>query len=161
NLCVHVDYATQPQGTNTGLRLLNLPAAQTVQDCRGVTLATKRFEYDGLTGDQAGQVTNGFVTSSTVTRYDMDSHLPLGGPIRLFDATFDGTGNLSTVTKTRDDGATRTTSISYDRDPFGLVATGVSSSATNPDGTVLPTTSTSITLDPVTMNVLNTTDPNG
>ena len=45
NLCVHVDYATPtPQAP---VRILNAVARQTVQDCKGVTLAKKASSMTG------------------------------------------------------------------------------------------------------------------
>ena len=127
NLCVHVDYATPtPQAP---VRILNAVARQTVQDCKGVTLAKKSFEYDGLspsideaTGQPVVQVTNGFVSAGIVTRYDGDTHVSLGD-IRLFDADNDlVTGNPTQIRKTRDgDNARQGTNLTYD--PFGLVVT--------------------------------------
>ena len=151
NVCVHVDYA-EPQ--TAPVRVLNAVAQQTVQDCHDVTLARKRFEYDELT---AGQVSNGFITSSTVTRYDGDTHLPLAD-IRLFDAKYDQTtGILQSTTKTRDgDNARQGTNFTYD--PFGLVLThkDVWSTRTNFD-----TLSATFIPDPVTLKVTSATGPNG
>ena len=119
-----------------------------------MTLARKRFEYDELT---AGQVLNGFITSSTVTRYDGDTHLPLAD-IRLFDASYDPTtGILQSTTKTRDgDNARQGTNFTYD--PFGLVLTrkDVWSTRTNFD-----TLSATFVPDPVTLKVTSATGPNG
>jgi hypothetical protein len=80
NLCVHVDYAT-PTPQTAPVRVLNAVARQTVQDCKGVTLAKKSFEYDGLRRIRAGQVTNGFVSAGIVTRYD-DTHCRLTSAVR-------------------------------------------------------------------------------
>ena len=86
------------------MRVLNAVAQQTVQDCKGVTLAKKR------------QVTNGFVTASIVTWYD-DTHPPLD--IKLFDADNDPvTGNPTQIRKTRDEDNARQEQFAYD--PFGL-----------------------------------------
>jgi len=154
------DYAVPPPDRN--VRVLNAPAMQTVQTChhhRGgtaVTLAQKRYEYDGLDPRASTTVTDGFVTSSTVARYDMDSHLPLGGDIKLFDATYDSTGNLSTLTKTRDDTARKITTWSYD--PFGLAITSNNIFST---GTNFERLSTTLIPDPVTLNITSTTDANG
>jgi RHS repeat-associated core domain len=166
DLCVHVDYAKPKAMPNTNVHVRNAPAVQTVQDCHGVTLAKKSFEYDGLTPTPSGdpnvppvvEVLNGFVTSSIVTRYDLDTHKSLGD-IRLFDATYDDNGNLKTITRTRDnDGATKTETIGYD--PFfSLSAVSVNSAASDTNGTSI--LSASLAPDPLTLNVKSTTDPNG
>src|SRR5262249_51258900 len=52
------------------------------------------------------------------------------------------------------------TKSTFDYDPFGLVATNVTSTAVNPNGSVPPAMSTSVTPDPVTLNITSTTDPN-
>ena len=156
DLCMHVDYASPTP--NLTVRVLNAPAQQMVQDCHGVTLAKKRFEYDGFTasaGNPVGQVSDGFVTSSTVTRYD-ENHAPLGD-IRLFDATYNADGTLQSTTKTRDeDNARNGTNFSYD--PFGLVLTRQDNWST---GTNFDTLFTVFTPDPVTLNITSTTDTNG
>ena len=162
NLCVHVDYATPtPQAP---VRVLNAVAQQTVQDCKGVTLAKKSFEYDGLspsideaTGQPVVQVTNGFVTASIVTRYDGDTHVSLGD-IRLFDADNDPvTGNPTQIRKTRDgDNARQGTNFTYD--PFALVLTRKDVWST---GTNFDTLFTIFDTDPVTLNVKSMTDTNG
>ena len=156
NLCYHVDYAA-PQ--TSPVRILNAVAQQTVQDCRGVTLASKRFEYDGFFGHAAGKVTNGFLNISRVTRYDMDTHASLGD-LELFQVGFDPAGNPRNISRTRDeDGAGNFTDLTYD--PFGLVTTKVTVSAVNPDRTDSPQLTTIFTRDPVTLNTTSTTDPNG
>ena len=162
SLCVHVDYASPV--SSTGVRVLNAVAQQIVkaqtagQDCNGATLTKTRFEYDGLTasaGNPVGQVSDGFVTSSTVTRYD-ENHAPLGD-IRLFDATYNADGTLQSTTKTRDeDNARNGTNFSYD--PFGLVLTRQDNWST---GTNFDTLFTVFTPDPVTLNITSTTDTNG
>ena len=88
------------------MRILNAVAQQTLHDCNGATFAKIASSMTGSRrGRQpVGQVTNGFVTSSIVTRYDGDTHRPLGD-IRLFDADYDPTtGNPTQIRKTRDDG---------------------------------------------------------
>src|SRR5262249_48345719 len=147
DLCVHVDYATPTPNVTVPVR--NAVAQQTVQDCHGVTLTKKRFEYYNLSAgavDPAGQVTDGSVASSTVTRFDMDSHISLGD-IKLFDATYNADGTLKSTTKTRDDGATISSTVDK-YDPFGLVATNSTSSAT-----ALPDIHTSVTPHPVTLAI--------
>ncbi len=144
--------------------MLNAVAQQIVkaqtagQDCNGATLAKKRFEYDGLTtsaGNPIGQVSDGFVTASIVTRYD-ENHSLLSD-IRLFDASYNADGTLQSTTKTRDeDNARNGTNFSYD--PFGLVLTRQDNWST---GTNFDTLFTVFTPDPVTLNITSTTDTNG
>ena len=161
NLCVHVDYAT-PQ--TAPVRVLNAVAWQTVQDCKGVTLAKKSFEYDGLspsideaTGQPVVQVTNGFVSAGIVTGYDGDTHVSLGD-IRLFDADNDPvTGNPTQIRKTRSgDNARQGTNLTYD--PFALVLTRKDVWST---GTNFDTLFTIFDVDPVTLKVKSMTDTNG
>jgi RHS repeat-associated protein len=159
-LCAHVDYATPPQTSNPTVHVLNAVAQQTVQDCNGVTLAKTRFEYDGFTTSAAnpvGQVSNGFVTSSTVTRYD-ENHGFLSD-IRQFDSTYNFDGTLHEIKQIRDDGAVKKVQFSYE--PFGLVATGATSTAYDPIGGTLPALTVSSTPDSVTLNVTRMTDVNG
>ena len=168
DVCTLIDYAKP--SSDAAAPILNAPGQVYVQDCRGYTLAEKRIEYDGLpratdpTIDRmVAQISDGSVTSSTVTRHAMEktngAYTPLGD-IRQFDATYFANGNLKTMTRTRDsDGATSTATYSYD--PFGLVATGVTSTASDPqNGALLPIT-TSVALDPLTLNVTSSTDANG
>jgi len=156
-----IEYATP--APNTTVPVLNAPATQTVTSCTEqghapLTFAKKRLEYDGLalTPDSpTQQVSNGFVTSQIVTRYDMDTHASLGDDIRLFDASYDAAGNVQSVRRVRaEDHATKTDHFSYDA--FGLVKTGFTSDA---DGTRQLTGSAAY--DPVTLNVTSTTDANG
>jgi YD repeat-containing protein len=160
DLCVHVDYATPTPNTTT--RVLNAPATRTVRPSCGSTviLAKDSFEYDGLTDDPAVvQVSDGFVTAHIVTRYDMDTHAPLGGDIRLFDATIDPTtGNPTVITRTRDDNINTRVGVNFSYDPYGLVLTRKDVWST---GTNFDTLSTTVIPDPVTLNVTSTTDPNG
>ena len=154
DLTIQTDYAapqTSPQ------HVLNAVSQQTVMSTSGAILARKRFEYDGLA---SGNVANGFLTSSTVTRYDGDAPYLSLGDIRLFDTTFDANGNPLTTTKTRDnDGAQSTTTFS-NYDSFGLVATRVTSSAVDGSGVLAPMV-TSTVPDPVTLKITSTTNANG
>ena len=147
DVCVDTTYA-EPAGTNE--RVLFAAASRRVSDCGAVTYARDTWEYDQLA---AGNVSSGFPTSHSVERHD-----DLGGllgTVREFDTTFDTLGNPLTVTMTRDDdGVTRTATVDYD--PFRLVPAVITLTATG-----VPATQIVVTHDPVTLNALTTTDPNG
>ena len=145
------------QPNTTPVRVLNAPATRTVQDCSGsnVILAKDSFEYDLL---DPAQVSDGFVTAHIVTRYDMGTHASLGD-IRLFTATYNAAGNVQSVLRVRDeDGANQATFFSYDA--FGLVAKSVTSNAQDPTSGFTQFTG-SAAYDPVTLDLLSATDPNG
>lgn len=149
DICTHIDYATP--ASSDGARVLNAVAQQTLHDCNGTTFAKNCFEYDGFatTADSpVGQVSSGFVTSSTVTRLDGDTHVSLGD-IRLFDADIDATtGNPTQIRKTRnEDNARQGTNFAYD--PFGLVVTRKDVWST---GTDFDTLFTIFAHDPVTLH---------
>jgi len=174
DLCVTTEYAV-PMGTNE--RVLNAPATRTVTNsCDPAvtptsdpvlkTFAKTTWEYDTTAAGSklpAKHVSKGFVTSQVVSRFDLDKADSDAGhllnDIRLFDATFDATGNPLTVTKTRDDGATSKITTTFD--PFGLTPLTLTSDATNADGSKPPALVVSTTPDPLTLNTLSTTDANG
>jgi RHS repeat-associated protein len=164
DLCIDTVYAT-PTGTKE--RVLSAPASRSITNCTGVpevkvTYTTDTWEYDTSPAGvklPPGLVAHGFVTAHTVSRRNLDTGAALGD-IRVFDATYDpATGRLRTVTRTRDDGARQMHTWAYD--PFGLVPVSVRTDATNANGTTLPFLHTSITRDPITLQALTTTDPNG
>jgi RHS repeat-associated protein len=162
DLCVRTVFAT-PTGTNE--RVLSAVATQTIiaGDCTAgtaTTLARESFEYDtSATGEKlpANKVSAGFVTAHLVERRD-DAGALLS-TVREFDATYDALGNPKTVKTTRGDQATRT--LSYQYDPFSLVPTSEKTEAVNGDRTALPSLTTAFTNDPLTLDVLTSTDPNG
>ena len=147
--------------------MLNAVAQQIVypdvRECGTVPIAKKRFEYDGFAtsaDSPIGHVSDGFVTSSTVTRYDLDSHNSLGD-IRLFDKTYNLDGTLKSSTEgLADDGATQTETIDL-YDGFGLVVIRATSSAFDPVGGQLQDLVTSNSYDLVTLKMTSTTDANG
>lgn len=160
--CILTTYANPPTASARP-RVLNAPAQRTVTNCAGtpITLSKHTWEYDTINGTKlsAGQVTNGFVTAHIVSRLD-ENGKPIpdakgNGDIRLFDATYDGRGNPVTITKTRDDDATRTVTLAYD--PFDLALTAMVTDASGG----IPRMTVNIERDPVTLNPLNTGDPNG
>jgi len=167
NLCTQTVYAT-PIGSNE--RVLSAPASRTITNCASpaVTLAKDTWEYDTSASGvklPPGSVSNGFVTGHVVSRLKLDNGAPIIGvdgasDIRTFDATYDTTtGKLITITKTREDGAAQKTTVAYD--PFALAPVTVKIDATNADGTRLPSLRTILTRNPLTLDVLSTTDPNG
>ena len=156
-----------PTPTGTNERVLSAPASRTTTSCATptvplVTYSKDTWEYDTSPAGvklPPGKVSNGFVTAHTVSRLNLDTGASLGD-IRVFDATYDpATGRLSTLTQTRDDGARQKQILDYD--PFGLASVRARTEATNADGTRLPLLQTVITRDPITLNALTTTDPNG
>ena len=163
DLCVHTVYAT-PTGTDE--RVLSAVASRTTTagDCAAgtaTTLASESLRYDGLS---ANQVADGFLTAATVSRRRTDNGTVINdsrgnSDIGLFDATYDALGNPISVGTNREDGASRTVTTQYD--PYGLVPVSVKIDARNASGTALPPLLTSITRDPVTLDVTSTTDPNG
>lgn len=182
-LCTQTAYAT-PNGT--GPRVLNAPASRAVTNCgaAGTDLkiyADESWEYDGLSsttdpnnpsGPPLVPVSNGFVTGHTVSRLisgEQDDPAtgtpvdPANPEIREFTAAYDSNGNLTAITRTRDDGAKQTVQTIYDlrQEPFALAPTSVRVTATNADGTTVPAMTTTITRDALTLNAVNTSDPNG
>lgn len=165
DLCIQNVYAV-PVGTKA--RKLSALASQTVTNCAmppattpaggWVVYAKDTWEFDKQDAVPAGGVSTGFVTSHTVSRLNSDTNVSLGD-IRLFDATYDISGNPTSVKRTREDGATRTVSTTYDT--FGIASTSVKTEGTNANGSALPALLTTIDRDPLTLDALGTTDPNG
>ena len=169
DLCVQTVYAT-PTGTDE--HVLSAPASRTLlsscDPATAATLATESWEYDtSPTGERlpAGKVSAGRLTSQIVSRRNAETGTPIldaigSSDIRVFDATYDPTsGALASVKTTRDDGATRTVTTTYDS--FALAPVTVKTDATNADGTTLPSLQTTLTRDPLTLDIKSTTDPNG
>lgn len=149
DVCVKYTYATPatPQP-----RVLTALASRSISTCgKGVTtktVASDSWTYDARTD---GSVTDGHITSHDVDRRATDTGLVLN-TIHQFDATYDGSGNLSTLRTVRG-GATRTTTIVYD--PFGLVPV-----STNIDATGLASTPVTFTYDPISLLPVSSTDVN-
>jgi RHS repeat-associated protein len=171
SLCMHVDYAT-PNPDLLPVHVLNAPAQQMLQTCNGAnsfTLAKTRLEYFQLAAgapDRAGQVSDGSVASSTVTRYDLDplNQTPPAAPvpradIRLFDKTYNADGTLHQTKRIRDDGAVDKDQFGYDG--FGLVVISAISTGFDPIGGTAPAIPTSSLFHPVTLDVTSATDANG
>jgi RHS repeat-associated protein len=168
DLCVRTVYAT-PTGTNEGVLSAVASRTTAADDCTGTApiIASEKFEYDTTAAGvklPAGQVAAGLVTAHTVSRRRSDNGALIGdsrgnSDIRLFDAIYDAAGNPISMTKQREDGAKSTVTAEYDA--FGLAPVSVSADATNAGGTKLPLLLTTFTVDPITLDVTNITDPNG
>ncbi|MEZ4376173.1 MAG: RHS repeat-associated core domain-containing protein [Polyangiaceae bacterium] len=158
DLCTQTAYAT-PQA---GSRILGAPAVRTTYDCEHEQpLAETKYEYDGLA---VGLVGLGNLTSQIVSRRDAETGNPISNSegesdIRVFQAEYDSVGNPTRTLRTREDGATQTTTVQYDE--FGLVATGITSAATEPDGTALPPLVATLTVDTATLQTTGATDAHG
>jgi hypothetical protein len=167
NICAQTIYA-RPIGSKE--RVLSAPASRTITNCASpaITLAKQTLEYDtSVSGVKlpAGSVSNGFVTGYSVARLKLDDGSPIVGAngtsdIRIFDARYDpATGNPITITKTREDGATRTITLAYDA--YGLAPVNIQTDAINGNGIAMPSLKTVITRDGLTLNRLSTTGPDG
>jgi RHS repeat-associated protein len=170
DLCVRTVYAT-PMGTNE--RVLSAPASRTVtadscDDATAVALMSEKYEYDtSATGIKlpAGSVSAALPTSAVISRRNADTGALIAdasgvSDIRTFDARYDNTnGVLTSVTIAREDGASQTTSVTYDA--FLLTPLTATNAGTNAGGTTLPSTTTTVTADPLTLNPLIVTTPNG
>lgn len=152
DLCLFTTYAA-PTGTDE--QQLHSVTTQTVTDCTSgasSTLAVEHSEYDGL---PAGNISQGFRTAHSMERRDDSGALM--STIRRFDAVFDALGNLTSVTTRREDGAVRTATSTFDdTDPFRLAPRSITTTATG-----VPVMQVTFTRDPLTLEVLSTTDPNG
>jgi len=149
DICVDTTYAA-PNGPDE--RVLSAPVSRTVSDCGSTsssTLAVDRWEYDKL---DAGNVSTGFLTSHTVERRSDTGQLL--NTIREFDASYDTMGNPLTITSVREDGLSRSATLTYD--PFTLAPSAISVMALG-----VPMTQITVVRDPVTLDVLSTTDANG
>jgi YD repeat-containing protein len=149
--CVETKYAT-PTGTKA--RMLTVPTSRKVTNCSletGALLvyAEESFEYDKL---MSGLVGSGLVTAHTVYRHATDTGAYLS-TVRAFDATYDVSGNPIKVEATREDGATRTTTLQYDG--FGVVPTRRTVSGTN-----IPALDTWMTFDPISGELVATLHAN-
>jgi hypothetical protein len=149
DLCVDVTYAAP---AIPGLHVPSLLASMKVWGCakNNVTYAEDYYEYDGYSSGIASQ---GLLTSHTVHRHATDTGQDLGA-IRQYDIAYDGAANATSSTTTREDGATRTTTVTYDE--FGLVPVHVSA-----QGSGLPALTVDNTIDVVSGELLTSTDATG
>lgn len=155
DICTHTTYAARSPG---GARILGAPWTRTTTDCGSKLLASHTFEYDGL---EPGLVSRGMLTSRSSGRFDLASGQPIDSlrpEVRAFEATYDASGNLATISTAREDGATKTTTLAYE--PFGLVPVSARITASG-TGSLPPSLLTTSVVDPVTLNVLGVIDANG
>src|SRR6185503_11493233 len=149
--CVDTSWATP---TSTDDHVLDAPSSRKVWDCAkggtGAVYAYQTWDYDHLA---YGSVDYGLVTGEDVERHATDTGQVLG-TFHSFDITYDRWGNPEQVVRIREDGTRRITAIGYD--PFGLVPATIVTY-----GTSAPSLIYNFSIDPVTLAVLSTTDPNG
>jgi RHS repeat-associated protein len=149
--CVQTTFAV-PSGTNE--RFLAAPATvATTSACNNpsaTVYASESFAYDELA---VGSISSGHLTRVLKQRRNADTGALLG-TITAFDVAYDSAGNASSLVENRDDGVTRTTTV--DHDSFGLVPTHFRVTSSN-----TPALDTFITIDPLTLATLSSTDPNG
>ncbi|HSR96114.1 MAG TPA: toxin TcdB middle/N-terminal domain-containing protein, partial [Kofleriaceae bacterium] len=145
DLCIDMKFA-EPAGQNE--RVLSAVLTRTVTDCGKKVLASDTSEYDGR---KDSKVSAGLLTAHSVDRLDEAGNSL--GSIREFDTTFDAAGNPATMTTSRE-GTSRTATIEYDA--FKLVPVLLKTEATG-----VPTMQISLTRDPLTLDVVSTTDPHG
>lgn len=148
DVCVDITYAS-PVGSDE--HVLSAISSRTVWECeRGTAVyAEETWEYDKL---PPGNVSRGLTTAHTILRYAPDTGTCLG-EVREYDIDYDTAGNPIEIVQVREDGATRSTAISYD--PFGLVPRHISLTATG-----APTLEVFHAVDPVSSEVLASTDEN-
>jgi RHS repeat-associated protein len=166
DVCASVSFAA-PQSPTGAPRVLNAVSERTLTNCASpaVTLSHETWEYDGLTSG----VGSGFTTGHIVSRLDATgAPLPDAAgqsDIRQFTAAYDTLGNVTTLTRLRDDGSLSEKDFAYDpsQEPFKLAPTSVFVSAINGDPTAPPVMSQTVQFayDPLSLTVTNVTDPNG
>ncbi|MBK7862262.1 MAG: hypothetical protein IPJ65_27375 [Archangiaceae bacterium] len=151
DLCIDIAYATPITGLP---RMLDAKSSRKIWDCGGdygpgAVLAQETWQLDGL---PAGSVTNGFVTQHTRERRAMDTGALLD-TVPGFAASYDGVGNVTELSQTREDGTVRRLSLTYD--DFGLepVFSSISSGSMKVE--------TLIRRDPVTLEALGARDSTG
>jgi RHS repeat-associated protein len=157
DVCVLSSYAVP---TLTEGRVLSAMATRELREasndgapqCHDTVLSRERWVYDKLA---PGLVAQGRPTGHFVETRDPTTGLLLTpGVIETASATFDlVTGNVVEVVTER---PPDTRSVFVDYDPFGLAATRFTTTSGN-----LPHLEVEHTLDPVTLETLFSTDPNG
>ncbi|RKH32678.1 hypothetical protein D7Y13_30145 [Corallococcus praedator] len=150
DLCVETLYAT-PTSTGAAPRVLHAPKSRRYWTCDKtpfVTYASESWRYDGLA---SGSVSVGRLTSHLRDRRDLTTGAILN-TVTEYTASYDAAGNPSSVTRVREDGATRTVKLAYDE--FGLAQT-----EQRVDATGVPTLTTTLNLDPLTLASRGMTDP--
>ena len=155
DVCVDITYAN-PTGPNE--RVLFVVASRKVwggtncsEGVHGIVVfAEDSWEYDQL---YPGFVSQGHLTAHTLYRHAADTGA-YPGTVREYDIEYDALGNPVEITRRREDGTWRTVAIDYDR--FGLAAVHKRVKGTN-----VPTLETFLTVDPVTSELVGSTDENG
>jgi hypothetical protein len=155
---IDTTYAS-PTGTNE--RVLNAVASRTVVGLSPTsgTFAREFWKYDNNPPTSTSDtVSAGFPTAHIIDRRDDTGASK--GTIVQFTAIYDASGNPASVTTTREDGASRTVTTTYDS--FGLAPVSVRTDTIGVQGApAIPSMTTSILRDPVNLAALSTTDPNG
>ncbi len=147
DVCVESKFATPSAAFP---RVLDALAVRRVTDCsRRIIYSNEAWTYDKLA---PGAVSDGRATSHTLERRATDNGALLR-TVRTFDASYDTAGNLVSVSTQRG-GETRTVSLGYDA--FGLVPT-----ASKLDASSVPSKTSSVSYDPVSLEALSTTVANG
>jgi RHS repeat-associated protein len=123
DVCAQIDYASPVAGAAL---VLAVPHTVRTVDCANSSriLAGVRFRYDGV---PEGQVSLGFPSSRVIERHDV-STAALLDQIEVGTLTRDLFGNVAGISRSRPDGASATTTLTYD--PFGLRAVRIETTAT-------------------------------
>jgi hypothetical protein len=151
DFCVDTEYA---EGRKDALpRVLTAVASTKMSNCGDkeppITFAEESWQYDKLL---PGLVSTGLVTSHTIYRHDRQGGYL--GTIRDYDIDYDANANPYRVNRLREDHAKRGIGVAFET--FGLTPTAITVS-----GSDVPELRTDFSLDPITNEVLTTTDPNG
>jgi len=150
DVCAQIDYASTVAGAAL---VLAVPHAARTVDCDNSSriLSGVRYRYDGLPD---GQVSLGFPSSRVLERHDVDT-AALIDQIEVGTLTRDVFGNTVGILRSRPDGASSTTTLTYD--PFGLRPVRIETSATGLAGPLV----TQIERDSDTLLPLSVINPNG
>jgi RHS repeat-associated protein len=144
DICIETQYASP---TASYPRVLTAIASRRSIDCnKKNAFASESFFYDNL---PAGSVSSGHVTSHVVDRRAPNDGVLISA-IRTAELTYDPAGNVRTITSLRN-GAQRKVAFVYD--PFEVVPIKSTISATS-----IPAASTSIDVDPISLNTLFSID---
>jgi hypothetical protein len=150
DLCIETTYAEPTTGS---IPLHHAVATQRVSSTCGERPRLLRIDTYELDNLSVGSVSRGYETSHTVDYYTTDQGLHTQ-KVRLFDASYDAAGNLVHSMSVRNDGVYREQTLTYDAFGLAVVATQVT-------GTNLPTITTSVSFDPVTLDPVSYKDANG
>ncbi len=150
--CIDTTYAV-PTGTDA--KVLNAVLSRKkwgcgAKDIGSPTFAEESFEYDHLLG---GVVSDGLVTSHTIYRHAADTGAWLD-TIRDYDVEYNTSANPIEVTKEREDGARRVVTLEHDAFETTVTRTVVRGSNT-------PDLQFVYEVDPVSLDLVTSTDPNG